>query len=255
MAYHQNRGDSFGACLAASIREECCGGKANKLQPGVLSTLLGCQVPFFADNNSLLNFYEKYEDILRAPLGVRVNPLAPNKKVSDQANRAMCWSNMLTAGHDTVRLMDGRCGFLLRFLSYVRMRHGVHRLNSLKIELVDIDHRVSQWHRYMYPCPTVMCLTENIVDMQKPVPSTTLLYLNFCGVAESFDHVRAYLVAHPAKCLFSFSMARAAGKKNFENSLKSLSSAYVKKLPCERKDFVTYVIALTAADAANAVKT
>lgn len=250
---YQTKKDQFGVFLASMVLDEAVGGKANPLQPALRASANKCIVPTFRNNYDFLAFYWKYLDVLLAPLGVPVDSKETSPKVIDQLNRARCLANLLRDRHTAVRLMDGHCGLLLMFLAEVYNRHGKKRLNSLKIELVDIDDDVTQWHQHMYRCPTIVCLTENIVNIACPLPDSTLLYLNFCGVAASFDAVREYLKKHPTQCLISFSTARAAGCKDYEMSLISLRERFVKKLPSQRVNFVTYVVTLKAKSAQAAI--
>lgn len=242
----------FQKCLASMVLEESLAKmakKANPLQPALelaKSATQGCTIPTFKTNTQFLRFYWKYVDILLAPLGVPVNPQEISAKVVDQLRRARCLANLLRTCHKVVRLMDGHCGFLLMFMAEVHDRYGSKYLNSLKFELVDIDDTVTQWHKHMYRCTTLECLTENIVDRKNPLPDSTLLYLNFCGVSKSFEDVRAYLKEHPIQCMLSFSMARGASNKDYEKSLISLKNRFLKKLPSQRNNFVTYVVALSA---------
>jgi hypothetical protein len=149
--------------------------------------------------------------------------------------------------HKVVRLMDGHCGFLMQYLNQVKLMYGEKRLNSLTIELVDIIPSITQWHQELYPCKTLHCLTESIVDAKHALPNSTLLYMNFCGVAKSWDDVCLFLKKHPIECLLSFSVARAA--KSFEHSLIAHTSSKicnwrVEKVDSDRRDFVTYVVKL-----------
>lgn len=240
----RQKGNSFGVGFTMDILNECLDKKANPLKPNVAPNS-SCTPPVFRDNASMLEFFLPYLPVLHAPLGVLIDSNRTSKKVMDQQCRAECLVNMLRAHHSTVRLMDGRCGFLLLFMKAVRERYGAKYLNSLKIELVDIDDSVTQWHKKFYRCPTFHCTTENVLSLKAPLPDTTLLYLNFCGISKSFDLVREYLKTYRIECMISFSVARRAAVKDYGKSLISLKGRFLKKLPSERKDFETWVVALT----------
>jgi hypothetical protein len=71
--------------------------------------------------------------------------------------------------------------------------------------------------------------------------------MNFCGVAQSWGRVCAYLMEHPTVCLLSFSLAR--GAKKFDKSLIAHTSAddcawSVEKVKSDRKDYATFIVKL-----------
>ena len=252
VAHFKSFVDPYGEWLADAVLHDYLGSnnKSNSLQPNG-KYAANCPIPTFADLNGFLDFFVRYLDILRAPLGITKVDGQEGVKVLDQANRGVCLKNLLRSFHDCVRLMDGRGSLLLMFLLKVREFFGVKRLNSLRIELVDIDPKVTAWHKQVFRCPNIVCLTENIVSLGVPVPKTTLLYFNFCGISASYDHIVKYLKTSSTKteCMLSFSTGRRAQCKDFDMALIATLSRKkyycLRKLPSPRADFSTWVIGLT----------
>uniref|UniRef100_A0A7S4M6Q1 Uncharacterized protein n=1 Tax=Vannella robusta TaxID=1487602 RepID=A0A7S4M6Q1_9EUKA len=71
-------------------------------------------------------------------------------KVNDSKRRAEAMSNMLTPNHTTVRLMDGHGRIFFLFCLAVIAQYGEARLNSLRIELYDIDEKVNDYHSSLF---------------------------------------------------------------------------------------------------------
>jgi hypothetical protein len=240
-------GDVFGEWLATLVLNDILGQKSNPLQPSVKHSG-NYPGPRFNNLDALLDFFLKYLDVLRAPLGIIKGKGKTNKKVEDQDCRGRMLAYLLLPHQKVVRLMDGRCGLLLTYLSNVRDLYGTDRLNSLTIELVDIVPEVTIWHKLMYRCRNIHCLTENILSLAKPLTVNVLLYLNFCGIAKHFAAVITYLQSYSTECMISFSTARRAQKKNYEKMLiASLPGYSLRKLPSQRNDFATWVVARSQA--------
>lgn len=170
----------------------------------------------------------------------------PNVKLADQVIRAKVLAELFDpAVHTTVRLMDGCGGFLLLFLEEMERLHSKNVLERLTIELVDIVGEVTEWHKKMFRCSAIRCLTEKIVDKDVPLPFSTLLYMNFCGIAMFFDEVCQFLKAHPIGYMLSFSLQRAA--KSYHHTLIGYTSSRsctwrVSKVKSGREDCATYVV-------------
>jgi len=238
-------GDEVGKYLTTLFLKKSDGKTKNPLQP----QLNACDVPNikeFDNLSALLDFYWPYQDILHAALGKNIDG-EDNGAQTDQKIRAQQLANMITDNHTVVRLMDGHCGFLLQFLYQVREIYDEARLNSLTIELVDIVPSITEWHHKLYPCHSLHCLTEPIINIDNPLPDTTLLYMNFCGIAQIWGRVCAYLKEHPTVCLLSFSLARSA--MHFERTIIAHTSAddcawCVEKVKSDRRDYATYIVKL-----------
>ena len=137
--------------------------------------------------------------------------------------------------------MDGHGGHLLLILYYFQKKHGKEALKNLKIELVDIDEGVTKWHKVMFPCRKLECLTERIVVKEVPVPKRTLVYMNFCGMAESFKEVCGFLkrTKESFRCMIGFSVERAAEKMKFKfESFAEKDGLKTKTINKDRKKFL-----------------
>eukprot|EP01039_Chlorochromonas_danica_P007498 gene7498-8293_t len=232
--------DYFGVFLTNCIQENCYKGK-NPLQPSAQNHMIA-PPPSFDNLLDWFKFMRQYKNVLHATLGVKVDG-TPNKKLQDQKLRAEYLAGMfIPALHKVVRLMDGFGGFTLLFIEAILSRNGGESiLKTLKIELIDLDETVNSWHTKVFRCSSIICRKENIVDKNYPVPPTTLLYMNFCGIAASFEHVCEYLKSHPTVCLLSFSLQRAA--KSFRHALMGHARWAVwtiRKVQSIREDFITF---------------
>jgi hypothetical protein len=71
--------------------------------------------------------------------------------------------------------------------------------------------------------------------------------MNFCGIAQIWGRVCAYLKEHPTVCLLSFSLAR--GAMHFERTIIAHTRANdcawcVEKVNSVRRDYATYIVKL-----------
>jgi hypothetical protein len=220
---------------------------AEKGPQPALATVPKELVPFTRDAWRLLLWYTPYLAVLSTPLGAHSTEEQAAAKADDQQALALCLACMLVPTfHDTVRLRDDGCGFLFAFLAYVRTMHGEAYLRRLKIELVDVDPRVTAWQKAMYRCPQITFLTEPLVKYGVALPRTTLLYLNYRSIAASFETVRVYLAANAVECLLSFSTP-SASEKDYSKSLITLNRSakhdiFLKKLPAADRELTTYII-------------
>lgn len=234
--------DCFGVFLIDCIQAKCSTGTKTKnpLQPSAGNLMIA--PPRFDNLLDWFIFMRKYKQILHAALGVK-NDGTANKKLEDQTIRANYLARMFNPSlHKVVRLMDGFGGFTLLFLEAILSRNdGQQILKTLKIELVDIDQNVNTWHVHVFRCSSIICREENIVDKNNPVPTTTLLYMNFCGIAGSFKDVCEYLKSHPTECLLSFSLQRAA--KSYRHALMGYARWApwtIRQVQSTRQDFITF---------------
>jgi len=136
----------------------------------------------------------------------------------------------------------------LKFFLEIIELYGDERLNNLKFEIVDIDKRVTDYHKSLFSgpaCANVSCLTTDITSFNPR--KDAFLYFNFCGIGESLANVRKYLHSLPDECSFmiSWSNSRRA-QKNTAKVLKYLNSELTGRnlvlLESPRKDFVTYFL-------------
>jgi hypothetical protein len=242
--------DSFGVYLVDSI----CKGKtmnSNPLQPVNGSAPMGSPPPEFIHLLDWYHFMKKYQSILHAALGVKLDG-TENKKLIDQKLRAEYLASMFRPGfHSIIRYMDGFGGFTLLLLEQLCMKYGESVLTTFHLEIVDIVPEVTLWHQNTFRCVQIHCQTEKIVDIHRPLISSspltttrTLLYMNFCGIKESFNEVVTYLQHYPMECLLSFSLQRKGNlyeKKLYGHLLNTRYCTWqVRKMSTNRKDFGTY---------------
>jgi len=158
-------------------------------------------------------------------------------------HRAMRLASLLNTNHTKIRLMDGHGRFLFLFLVAVLEVHGLHRLNSLTIELVDIDADVNDWHvKAFCGARCVQCVCEDILFLRTGIH--ILLYLNFCGIGKknAFESLKEFLLNGNA-CMFSASTARAA-KRRLLALIGRLQTK--ERVETGRKNFLTYIVNCTA---------
>jgi len=220
--------------------------RTNPIKPKVLREVLRLLlIPQFKSCSDLLTFYEPYlELLLCSSLGALVDG-SEGVNLKDQKRRAYKVAlDLYARGATLLRLMDGRGGFLLLVLREVKKMFGENFLNNLEIELVDIDRDVIFWHAKMFPCQKIQHLREDIIPQMLFSPNERmLLYMNFCGIADSFQNVIDYLgkLRGGDYCLISFSIARAAARieGEFRSRLERLGLTFA-KTETGRNDFVTY---------------
>jgi len=237
--------DSFGVYLCTILlRESFTVKKKNGLQPEELPENKPA-VEEFETLSDLVAFFRPYIPDLLAVLGVKLDG-TPNLKLIDQKNRVEKLLELFRlSGYNKLRLMDGHCGLLLTFLDKFEQEFGKERLNALTIELVDICPKVTNWHEAMFKCPrNIHCLTEDIIP-EKPLENTTMLYMNFCAIAESIEKVIEFLKhSSPSTCMLSFTVMRAA-KKHAPRLRKCGEGIWTMeevKAERERKNFITFIV-------------
>lgn len=223
-------------------------GKRNKLQPG------DCKLIVPRDFKDCLELLEYYEPLYKAYSALHEPKVDGSESpvLQDQRYRATFLAYTL-GDNSVIRLMFGYEGFFITFLKQVRLIHGDRRLKSLKVEVVDIDKNVTNWHTRMLRCRNISCCKADIYSHWM-IESTCECapmhdYLNFCGVGgdSGWEKTVKFLKseAQQRPLLLSFSTARSAAKKDYEASLKATSGGSdwrVQKLHSFRKDFVTYCI-------------
>ena len=167
--------------------------------------------------------------------------------LKDLAARACEFAKTLKDTHTVIRLMDGHGRMLLFVLLAIVDRFGWDRLTRLRVELVDIDSNVQEWHMNSFgQSKLVVCIKGDIFAVPYD-PSTTALYLNFCGMSKSLDMFETFMrqLKQDACILLSFSAARNA--KGVPGKVR----AYLESLKwhihysSDRKDFITWTITLT----------
>jgi len=187
--------------------------------------------------------FNEYEAVFNALLQATVH--TKGKKLEDQNLRATKLAKGLKSNHKKVRLMDGHGRFLLKFFLEVIRLWGKDRLNQLIVEIVDIDKIVTIYHSSLFygpGCSNVRCITGDITEFKQDID--TLVYFNFCGISKSFEKVQEYLDKLPHECSFmiSYSVSRAAKKKNYGQSLNqriSKKEMYLELVKSDREDFKT----------------
>jgi len=113
--------------------------------------------------------------------------------------------------------------FFFLFCQNVIEMYGEERLNELRIELVDNDENVDQYHQSIFRgdgCDNVFVIKKDITVLE--ASEDVLLYLNFCGISESLEKVKKYLEKMPENCsiMISYSIARSAKKKKLFKEFK-----------------------------------
>jgi len=241
----EEEGDEFGVFTAqAAIADD----SYNKLQPKETCP----------DRNkgSKSTTWSQWVDTMQPYLGLFLAMLdAPSKgeskKIKDVMLRAEKVASLLQPYHTKLRLMDGHGRVVLLVLQAIIKQHGAARVNSLIIELVDINASVSAYHKSFYP-PSLIKKGKLVIaceDVMAKHEENVLIYLNFCGIAAAQPAVKQYLKwasQHPTVCVVvSWSVARAAKKKKTLGAL----SAVIKSTGCclelvktNRIDFKTYVL-------------
>lgn len=252
-ALHQKRhfygstGDDIGQYFAKLMLHCCRTPCLNSFQPITVSKKMP-KMPRFKDLYELYLFLLPYEDVFHANLGILLDGSA-SVGLKDQKKRAeMIAGELNPAVHRALRTMSGFYGFPLLLFGEILDQHGESYLRSLRLELVDIDDGITEWHKATLRCKKVTCLTEKIVDKRRPVNDNTYVYMNFCGIAESFDDVCEFLNEHPIRCMVSFTVLRAA--KDYERAFIARSGRKgwrIEKVKSPRKDFVTYQVLLRSA--------
>ncbi|KAL0485438.1 hypothetical protein AKO1_011740 [Acrasis kona] len=178
-------------------------------------------------------------------------PIRPWKKdetkslaYKDQEARADTLANeILSKEHiKTLRLMDGHGRILLLFLkTMMEKKGGDERLRSLRIDWVDIDNGVCEWHKKTFECKSINHINSNI--FKSPTEPNTFVYLNFCGMGSMWGKLQDYLRSNMSvHMMFSCSMARRAAETNLGKLDNIERERDMTKLFVERRIFVTYLL-------------
>ncbi len=232
----------------------------NHLQPEITQYLASFVDWSFTSNHAILDVYGPHLDIFGSVLGRKVDG-TDNIKVQDQMIRVRFFVDELfnPSIHKIIRILDGHGFLLLYILARIRAKFGDAIVDQLTIEFVDVNSKVNAWHKKMFNCPSWKFLEEDIIMTGSPDANAEadarLTYFNFCGVAASYEKLIDYFRNSPffRTCLVSFSQARAAAGKDYENSLKAFSGHHkgyanqwkVEKVLTPRKGFATYKIIKT----------
>jgi len=185
----------------------------NFLQPcAPLSEIQRHILPEFASLRLLAEYFVPLLPVFFAFFGGDKLNGEKNVKERDMEVRAHALADHIVA-HPTVRrlvTMDGHGRFLLSFLREMMARDPA-RLDTLTIELVDMNREVTEWHESTYRCPALRSRIGNVLDIPDVLDSTVVYYLNFCGMTEQWQQVRAFLMATQHMAVFcSFSLMRGA---------------------------------------------
>eukprot|EP01117_Protostelium_nocturnum_P009023 TRINITY_DN3238_c0_g1_i2.p1 TRINITY_DN3238_c0_g1~~TRINITY_DN3238_c0_g1_i2.p1 ORF type:complete len:240 (-),score=66.07 TRINITY_DN3238_c0_g1_i2:222-941(-) len=153
---------------------------------------------------------------------------------------------------NTIRIMDGHLRLVYLILKKIREKFGEKRLNSMVIELVDIDPNVTAYHRSFFSSSLirqgkVVLINQDITKLS--ITPNVLLYLNFCGISKAREDVAQMFRVIPSfqKVFISFSVTRKA-KTQISTNLNTFNAAlrgkgqHLIKVQSDRKDFVTYYI-------------
>jgi hypothetical protein len=169
-------GDAFGIFLSEYMLASAMSRNSNKLKPQRVL------VPQRIQANDLVELYSKFEPylpIILAMVGVRVDG-TDHANLIDQKLRADALADDVMEKEyiDTLNLMDGHGRIVFLFLGEMMKRHGgKERLLKFKINWVDIDSVVDQYHSDMFECPSLICKNVSIFDVPS---SSTYVHLNFC---------------------------------------------------------------------------
>lgn len=130
--------------------------------------------------------------------------------------RAAVLASMLTKETTDVYFMDGHGRFLFCLVQAIFCRYGSAFLDALTLHWVDIDKDVHNWHVSAYGGVTKGLEFHHGSILAANFDRTSVVYLNFCGIAEQWPQVRAALSdkVRPGlkNVMLSYSTARAAGK-------------------------------------------
>jgi hypothetical protein len=168
----------------------------------------------------------------------------------DQAGRAQHVAELVVAsGARVVRLMDGYGRVLLRLLLELAERGALGE--GFRVELVDVDQRVSAFHRALYGGLGLVEVLSQDVTRRQP-DQRTVVYMNFCGMAASLGGVNSFLAEYASRgqgrVVLSFSISRAARRahsgwvSHFNHLLAPRFHARRVTTAADRQNFATYEI-------------
>ena len=217
----------------------------NGLQPSFSKEIASASVPVpvckTLKDVYLTHF--KYINMYFTIMEANINGASP--KVDDIKLRARALAELLHPLHQTVIMMDGHGRIMLQFLHEVVKLHGLHRLEKLRIKLVDLNDEVTQWHNTMYRCTAVESIAANVFEHTKILPRSQLVYYNFCGAGKCYGELKENLKNAQWPLMVSFSTMRSANEflTDFVDSVSNPGLIKL-QLPTTRQDFVTFVFKL-----------
>lgn len=252
--------DLFGVEFGGELLCQSCIPSDNTLQPKEI--IGGIRRPVkFEINSALLDFFAPYKELLlTASLGANVDG-GETMKRKDQYRRAKALAKALNPKlHDRLSLMMGYGGFLILVMEAIVKYHGRSYLDDLEIQLMDTDDATHEWHKHFFRCSTVWCVKGDMTrecykegsDVARTLHTKTFLYLNFDGLASSFDNVIQQLNNknndRDATLMLSFATSRN-GKdtlKRFEKEAEKGKRPHHQwnctEIESPREDLITYLI-------------
>ncbi|ETO01891.1 histon H1 [Reticulomyxa filosa] len=238
----KNEDDQFGIKLCQMFFED---DQNNPLQPkGKIPVRPACAAETALSKFSS-QFWEKYGEVLLAIAGAITVKKKGCRRI-DLEKRAEAVAQLLIKGNfKTLRLMDGHGRILFLILKHLIDQKREDLVDSLKIELVDIDADVHAYHKGVFVgegCKNIKVIHKDVLDMG--ISPATLVYLNFCGIAKSVKKVETFREEYKKQQIsfvLSFSISRNAAKSipiiNLKNVMES--TEFASKLDTGRKGFVT----------------
>lgn len=243
-------GDQFGMELCSMFLNNQKASNVNLLKP---TRAMNNRPPIKATKLSdfVKEMASRYLHVMEAMAEVLVSgEIGPH--ISDIWNRAKkVASELIRGNYKALRLMDGHGRMIFNILfALVQMGHDKF-VDNLTIELVDLDPVVNAYHRSVFvgkACKNIRVVHGDVCD--QPMDRTTYVYLNFCGMAPSFEKVKAFARQYALQDLpfmISYYDSRRAKIKDYINSLRQLpeirSHGRFENVSCPkmRESFKTFV--------------
>jgi hypothetical protein len=190
------------------------------------------------------DFCNNYLSVLLAMMEAKKDG-SEGLKIRDLRSRAKAAAELLLDAPPnqrfrTLRLMDGHGRMTFLILQTI-LDLNPDFLDTLRVELVDINEEVCEYHRSIFRgdgCRNVTVTRGNILNMA--VTPETFVYLNFCGMSESLAGVQQFVSNKTIPFMISYSTSRAAKSKNYKRSLaeRARRNGVFDRIS-ERSDFIT----------------
>jgi hypothetical protein len=195
----------------------------NPLQPtgGLTNDCISAAQPTFSGFAS--DFCDNYLSVLLAMMEAKKDG-SDGLKIKDLCRRAnaVAAELLLDAPNyrfQTLRLMDGHGRMIFLILQAILVADP-NFLNTLRVEVVDINKQVCEYHRSIFRgdgYQNVTVIQRDILNMA--VTPDTFVYLNFCGMSESLAGVQQFVSNRTIPFMISYSTSRAAKSKNYKRNL------------------------------------
>ncbi|KAJ3128056.1 hypothetical protein HK098_005268 [Nowakowskiella sp. JEL0407] len=160
---------------------------------------------------------------------------------------------ILSSPHiSTIKVMDGYGRLVLLLCDYfldenlplLERQRRRERLDSLTIELYEIEPIVSAYHKWFFGgIPNIITKRDDILTSPEAT-SNELVYLNFCAIGNQMDSLEMFLRKQSSDILLSFTRIRKAGK-HIQNLKKVVSEdcadRELVKIVSSRGGYCTYL--------------